>query len=307
MTKITKRYPRVMLTTACVPWTEDFKFAEKIFRKQMQLSVESGIKHTYIFGTAGEGYAMSTAQFKEIVSVFADTMKGPGLHPMVCVISTAMSEIIERVRLAHGLGIREFQIAMPPWGALTDREMLKFFHGVCDTFPDCTFLHYNIGRSGRVLGMKDYVVLAKEIPNLAAAKFTTKDTLVINDIMSTPCPIQFFLSDLGYAYASLIGECAYLAAITATNINVAKRYFEAGIARDAQTLVTIERELAAVRKKLIEVTGTGVMDGVYDKVGARIVVPEFPMRLLPPYESIPDERVDIYRAYLAEHFPHWLP
>jgi hypothetical protein len=51
----------------------------------------------------------------------------------------------------------------------------------------------------------------------------------------------------------------------------------------------------------------GLTDGAYDKLIAKLALPEFPLRLLPPYESSTDEGYRQYRTELAERFPEWLP
>ncbi len=301
-----KRFTRGIITTACIPWTAEFAFDEPLFRKEVRHILASGIGHVYLFGTAGEGYALTNAQFTAIVRAFLDEMRGPGRRAMIGVIGTAQSEILERIGIARGLGAREFQISLPPWGALNDRELLAFFHAVCDAHPDCAFMHYNLGRSGRILGIREYALLAGEIPNLAAAKVTSKDNAVIQDLIGTPCPVQFYLSDLGYAYGSLVGECSYLVSLPAINLALARRYFQAGVDRDVPTLFQIESEIAAVRRKVMELVGTASMDGVYDKLGVKLSLPEFPLRLLPPYESASDEVFVRYREFFRANFPHWI-
>jgi len=75
----------------------------------------------YVFGTAGEGHAVSEPQFDRIVRVFADEVAALAkslkreLHPMVGVISLSTTTIQERIRLARDLGITDFQISLPSW------------------------------------------------------------------------------------------------------------------------------------------------------------------------------------------------
>ncbi len=301
-----KRYPRVLVATACIPWNERYEFDASLFRLEIQNTVASGIKHIYLFGSAGEGYALTDRQYAEIVRVFAEEMRDPSLHPMIGLVGTAMAQMRERQQFAYELGIREFQLALPCWGALNDRELETFFHGMCDDYPDCRYMHYNISRSRRVLGIRDYLHLAEEIPNLAAAKISSKDASYIFDLITAPCPIQFFLMDLAYAYASLLGECSYLVAIPAINARIAQQYLDAGIAQDTQTLFRIEREVGAIRQKLLDLVGLQAIDGAYDKMNVKIVMPEFPLRLLPPYEYPTEENFEAYRDYLQIQHPRWL-
>ncbi len=82
-----KRYERCILATCPLPWDEKFNFLEEIFREYVSLIVNEGTKHVYIFGTAGEGHAVSDRQFYHIGEVFYDQMKKHGGKPMVGIIS----------------------------------------------------------------------------------------------------------------------------------------------------------------------------------------------------------------------------
>ena len=50
-----KRYPKTLMTTACVPWTKDFKIDEAMLRREIDMLMDAGSKSIYLFGTAGEG------------------------------------------------------------------------------------------------------------------------------------------------------------------------------------------------------------------------------------------------------------
>ena len=83
-----KRFPKLQLCAACVPWTEDFQLDVPVFRKGIRLLCENGAESIYLFGTAGEGYAVDRAQYLQIVTEFMDEMKDfPDVIPMVGVIS----------------------------------------------------------------------------------------------------------------------------------------------------------------------------------------------------------------------------
>jgi hypothetical protein len=47
------------------------------------------------------------------------------------------------------------------------------------------------------------------------------------------------------------------------------------------------------------------MDGGFDKMYARLEEPSFPLRLLPPYDGVPDEAFHRFQALLKEKYPRW--
>ena len=53
-----KRYQHAILVSCEIPWDENFRFMEDAFRDEVKACREMGYNDLYIFGTAGEGYAV---------------------------------------------------------------------------------------------------------------------------------------------------------------------------------------------------------------------------------------------------------
>ncbi len=111
--------------------------------------------HLYIFGAAGEGYAVDTARFQQILRVFDGETRGENIHPMVGVIALSTANFVERIGYAYDVGFRVFQISFPFWGALNDQELMTFFRDLCGAFPHAQFLRYNLPCTKRVLTAAD--------------------------------------------------------------------------------------------------------------------------------------------------------
>jgi len=301
-----KRFPATALAAVLIPWKDDFTLDEELFRRCVRTLADSGLKYMYIFGTAGEGYAVDDIEFANITGVFLDELKGREVTPIVGCISLSASHMVSRLCTAYELGARSFQISFPSWGALTDKEVDIFFHQVCDAFPDCQFMHYNNGgRSKKLLKAKDYVRLAKEIPNLASVKFMNDSLEDVINVVRADCPIQFILSEYGYGLGCLYGECGLLFSSIATHLPTAWRLYEAGQKRDIQTITEIEREVALSQEILFETCTAQVINAAYDKLYIKAAFPEFPMRLYPPYQTIPDSQVEEYFRRMRAELPQW--
>ncbi len=301
-----KRYPRGIMATACVPWTEDFRFDETMFRREVDMLWDQGIRSIYLFGTAGEGYIVSNRQFHQITAAFADALRGrDGALPMVGVISLSTDEILQRIEAAAELGIRDFQVSFPSWGAVTESEAVNFLHYVCDRFPELRFMHYNNGmRSKTKLGAAVYARLAEEIPNLVAVKHTAATMAEIADIMKRDLPLQFFFLENAYGYASLMGEASLLISLCNIQYSKAWEYFRAGVCQDTKTLMKLEQELNTCAQAL-SVLPQGKMDGAYDKLFVKYAIKDFPQRLYPPYEGMTDAQFQQFDTALRTMLPEW--
>jgi dihydrodipicolinate synthase/N-acetylneuraminate lyase len=267
-----------------------------------------GTKHLYIFGTAGEGYAVSDRQFDQIVGIFHDAMQAGGAEPMVGVISLSLATIVERIARAREIGVRRFQISLPSWGALTERELFAFFDQTCGRFTDCQFLHYNLMRTKRLVTAREYARLAREYLNLVATKNSTDSMEYTEELLLLAPELQHFLTETGYAYGSSIADCGLLASFVTLNWGSAHAFFEAGKRRDLATLQPLLRELNALARDFAALVGDRAhMDGAFDKMFCRMHDRRFPLRLLPPYEGVSEECFKRFATLLSEKYPRWVP
>lgn len=303
-----KRYRHTVLATCCVPWNADFTFAEDLFRNQVRHQIACGIRDLYIFGTAGEGYAVTESQFKEITRVFLEETRGDGIQGMIGLISLSLPAIIERIEVAKGLGARRFQLSLPCWGRLSDSEMNTFFAETCGRFPDCEFLHYNLLRSQRLVTPAEYRALTQLYPNLVATKNSTTDEARLQGLLSEAPELQHFITEPGFIYASGIGECGLLISIASMNFERGQAFFRAGRDRDAASLHAMWAELDALRSDMKRIVGDSAhMDGAYDKLFCRINDARFPLRLLPPYDGVSEDRFNSFADLVKTSHPNWMP
>jgi len=301
------RFKRTILGTCCVPWNEDGTVAEDIFRDSIRYLFQQGLPDLYLFGTAGEGYAVTDSLFDRIVRIFVEEMSAGGAAPMVGVISLSLPTILERIERAGAMGVRLFQISLPSWGTVSDHEMLTFFDQVCTCFPEFQFLHYNLLRTKRLLTPAEYRVLSEKHANLVATKYGGSDLSMINGLLRQAGELRHFFGDVTFTVGSLAGEPGYLISIGSSNLRRARQYFEAGLARDVKTLTAMQQELVGMHDALIKAVGnTAHMDGAFDKIFSRMHDPRFPLRLLPPYQGASVEAFERYSAALREQYPTWI-
>jgi len=158
-------------------------------------------KHIYVFGTAGEGYAVTDAQFEEIAVAFWRAAQEFAITPMLGVILLSLPTIVGRIARSRAVGFREFQLSLPSWGALNDTELDVFFAETCGRFPDCRFHHYNLLRTKRLLTSTEYRRLAASHPNFIAVKCSTDDPAILDDLLTLSPRLRFYFTEFGYVIA----------------------------------------------------------------------------------------------------------
>src|SRR4029079_18634610 len=145
------RYPSTVMVSALCPWDEAEQLDEAMFRHQIGCLAASGFRHVYVFGTAGEGYAVDSARFRRVIEVFGDATAQHGITPMVGVIGLSTANVLERLCVAYDLGFRECQFSLPSWAVLGAAEVIAYVTQVCGAFPDARFMHYNTATTRRLV------------------------------------------------------------------------------------------------------------------------------------------------------------
>lgn len=302
------RFPRTVLGTVCLPWAEDGSLDEALFRRTTSNLVKRGLPDLYVFGTAGEGYAVTDTMFRRVALIFAETMReAGGSPPIVGLVSLSLATMIERAEFCLANGIATFQLALPNWAVTSSTEMQRVFAELCGRFPEARFIHYNLMRSGRLVRPLEYAELAARHANLVGTKYGGGDPFMISGLMRHAPMLRHFLTEQGYYLGAPLGDCALLASISSSNPERAHAYLAAGASGDAPRFATLYRELCGVLHSLLDAAGTNLVDGAYDKAIHRLSEPDFPLRLLPPYETTSIEVFERYRDALAAGYPEWLP
>jgi dihydrodipicolinate synthase/N-acetylneuraminate lyase len=301
------RYPQTVLVSCEIPWDDRQNLIEEVFREQVRMALAQDFRHIYIFGTAGEGYAVDTRRFRQIVEIFRDETRGDGVQPQVGVIGLSTANIVERIALAHVAGFRTFQISLPSWGALNDVELLTFFKDVCGAFPDSQFLHYNLPRAKRVIGGADYRRIADAVPNLVATKNTGGGSHRAADLMRHAPDLQHFFGEDNYLHGSMYGECSLLASFGPLAPRKSWEYFRAGRDGDLAALLRLHHGFLNL---LLDVFGPALaqerIDGAYDKMIVRMGGLEaMPLRLLSPYQGLTEEQYQSYARVFRERYADW--
>lgn len=304
------RFPRTILPTVCIPWTESLELDAALFGDMVRGRLANGIRHLYVFGTAGEGHAVTERQFDTIVRAFVDACSDtPDAHPMVGLITQSALTQVERVERAMAMGVRDFQFTLPAWGVLTDDEVRTHARFLLARFPEARFLHYNLLRAGRLVTAPLYAELADEHPNLVATKQGTGDALRISSLLTGAPLLRHFLTESGYPFGcSIGGRPGLLQSLSSTNERAAWAYFRAGVEGDLAALGRAQVDHLALLDALLACGGPGPhMDGAFEKMMQKLVDERVPLRLLPPYRAVSDEGWAAYKAWMQSNLPHLMP
>lgn len=294
-----------MVSIVC-PWDDAEQLDEPVFRRAIRHALAGRFRHLYVFGTAGEGYAVDSDRFRRVIEVFHDELDGTDAIPMVGVIGMSSANVLERLRVAHELGFRAFQISLPGWSPLTDAEVVTWFETICGAFPDSDFMHYNTARVGRMVNGALYREVTARIPNLVASKTMTGDLATVAGVVRDAPELMHFLTEQSIAYGSLFGEVALLGTFGALAPDQSWALVEAANAGRHREAAEIGSWFARLNSAIFDpLMVDRRVDGAYDKTIEKLSIglDDFPLRMLSPYRTVSDAEFEGARQMLREQFP----
>ncbi len=301
------RYHQCILISCEIPWDDKEHLIEHLFRQEIRHTLSLGFNNLYIMGTAGEGYAVDTGTFQRAVEIFYEETRGEGDFPQVGVIGLSTAAVRERITFAYNMGFRMFQISLPCWGAVNDREMLRFFQDVCGAFPHANFLHYNLMRAKRLLTAQEYRRIADVVPNLVATKNTGTTVSSTAELLRLAPELQHFLGEAMFPTGCLHGTCSLLSSFGPMIPSRTKQFFEYGTSGQIEKLFRFQKDyLTVVEDVIAPMRRQALMDGAYDKVLVRLGGVEMPLRLLSPYDTFSEEVYEECRQILHSKYSDWL-
>jgi dihydrodipicolinate synthase/N-acetylneuraminate lyase len=300
------RYPRTVMVSVVCPWDEAEQLDEPIFRREIRHALDAGFRQIYVFGTAGEGYAVDSARFRRVIEVFGDEMAGTDATPMIGVIGLSTANVLERLAVAHDLGFRAFQVSLPSWSVLGDDEVVAFLTTVCGAYPDAVFMHYNTARVGRIVDGALYGRIVALVPNLVATKTMTSDVGVVAGVVREAPELMHFLTEQTIASGALHGEVALLGTFGSLAPKKSWAIVEAANAGRHHEAAEIGAWFARLSDVVLgPFMADRRVDGAYDKLIERLSpgLDDFPLRMLSPYRWISYEEADEAARLLRKHFP----
>ena len=110
-----------------------------------------------------------------------------------------------------------------------------------------------------------------------------------------------------FPFGTLCGECSLLSSYGPAFPSKSKQLFEYAVTGQVEKLFRFHKEYLAVVRDVAAPARKHVrIDGAYDKLWVRLGGLPMPLRLLSPYESLPEETYDECRRILHEKHPDWV-
>lgn len=288
-----------------LPWDEQGQFDERTFRRDIARLCDSGVHGIYTTGTTGEFYALDFDEFRRVVDAFAAETRDREVATQVGCTAVNNVEAMNRARYAASKGVDAIQIALPFWMPLSDSEVVDFFKDIRDAGGRLPIIHYNTGRTKRVLKARDYEMVLNEVPEVAGTKLVGDFSAVAELLIRVP-QLAHLVGETLLAPAMMLGAKGTYSSLVLMNPDPILALYDACERADWTSAVDIQRQITSlVVEVLCPLLEEGYWDAAIDKaLAATTGFLECSPRVRKPYREVPAGKIADLRSYIEQKLPH---
>ncbi len=273
-----------------LPWDDHGVLLQGQFRNVIEALLDDGCDGLYLFGTSGEGYAVSDEEFGRIVEIFVNATTDAGIFRQVGCFGLSSSQVVRRCAVASELGADSVQITLPFWKELNDFELRMYFEDVCGELENIPFLFYNNPRNKRRLNGKELEALSSATPNLRAVKTGSGAWLEFYELVVESPSLQHFVTEPAFPFCHGVASVGLIPSSNYANPGKCRAYYKAVTEGDHKLAQLLHAEIVAFfHATAVPLLRKGYVDGAVDKAYARIRGMEMSLEMKSPYAALSDE------------------
>jgi len=292
-----------------VPWTEDDRFDEAIFRADVQRCCDAGVPGVYTAGTTGEFYAMEFDEWAHVSLAAVEVCRHNAVPVMLGCTATCTRGAVQRAAYAAQLGADAVQVALPFWMEVPDDAIVPFVAAVAEAAGGLAVSLYETTRAKKVLSLAQHRAVKEAVPRYLMVKANAGTLGVTPDGCESLSEMvnvfvgEQLLAELGPRGAR--GCCS-------SEVYWNPRWLLALWSQvEARNWPAVEAGCAKLQQ-LDEFLGRhyaprGFTDTAYDRMGGRAFgFLQTSLRNRGPYVSPTQQDVDDLREWCRENFPEML-
>jgi 4-hydroxy-tetrahydrodipicolinate synthase len=181
--------PKGILPAMITPLTKELKVNIPALRKLIDFLIDGGVHGIFAIGTTGEFYALSNAEYQEILEVTVDQVKGRvPVYAGANAIGTR--ESIALAKIAEKAGVNALSVLTPYFITVTQNELYNHFAAVAGSTSLPIILYDNSPKTHLSIKPATVEKLAK-IPNIVGIKDSTGDLTNTADIINRTRGMEF--------------------------------------------------------------------------------------------------------------------
>ena len=292
------------LVSVPIPWDDSEKLLADLFCNVTHELLDKGCDGIYLFGTSGEGYAITEKEFCQIVDIFARETADANVFRQIGCFGLSSDQVKERCAVVNGKGIEGVQITLPFWKELTDTETVRYFKDVCGSFPNLSFMLYNNPRNKRKLTGKELAKIHRQVPNLHGAKTGSGNWRDFVELLTESPMIRHFVTETAFLFCYPFGAAGLIPSSNYARPMISRRYYDSVINGGFDDATILHRDIMKFFYKTASpLSEKGYIDGAIDKAYARIGGMDMPLYMKSPYVALSIEDFKWLKNVIQNEFP----
>lgn len=234
--------PEGIVIPVITPIDENGRFNEPVYRQLIDFWADNGIDGVFPFGTTGEFYAFSDEEYRHVLEVTKDAVRGRmAIYAGANHITTA--GVIRIAKIAEEVGVDALSVLTPMFISQTQDELKHYYRSIAQATSLPIIIYNNKPKTNVTVEPQTAAELAK-IPNIVGVKDSTGDMTNTEEYIRLTRDIPDFhvmvgrdtliYAGLCYGASGAIASCANIAPQLPVEIYRAYKSGNHAAAREAQ-------------------------------------------------------------------------
>ncbi len=289
-------------------WHEDGSLDERAVEANLERTVAARPHGYYSLDTASEFYALEFERYRPLAERFVQRCRAldPKLPLGLGCTWTNQAGALQRIALARDLGVQTVHLSPPYWTPLNETGFLRFFAAVQEVAGDVGIVVY-----APPWGRIDLTAeLYRKLCAVAPCVIGTKASMEHPDLLDVPSPTarhSHFIGEPNLFEGMKRGASGAYSALSGLSLKFTKHWWQ--LMRDGkwtEAEAINQRVQRFYQEGVVPIRQRGILAGAIDKTMAELGGARGARRLLPPYESCPDDLRDGMRRAAQNHLPEAL-
>lgn len=211
--------PEGIVIPVITPTDGNGRFNEPVYRQLIDFWAENGIDGVFPFGTTGEFYAFSDEEYRHVLEVTKDAVRGRmAIYAGANHITTAGA--IRIAKIAEDVGVDALSVLTPMFVSQTQEELKHYYKSIAAATTLPVIIYNNKPKTNVGVDPQTVAELAR-IPNIVGVKDSTGDMTNTEEYIRLTRHIPDFRVMLGRDTLIYAGLCYGAAGAIASCANIA--------------------------------------------------------------------------------------
>mgnify|MGYP003576965997 CR=1 FL=1 len=193
MTPLDKNTCRGNWGTLLLPVKPDESIHYSRLSAEMDLLIAAGVNGIYSNGTAGEFHTQTENEFDLIHYMLAEKCNAANMPFQIGASHSVPSVTLDRVLRTKALAPSAYQVILPDWVPLTEKEAEDFLLTVSAYADPIPLVLYNPPHAKKVLAPASYAKIFEKVPSLIGAKLLDGDSVWYNEMQTVARQAAIFV------------------------------------------------------------------------------------------------------------------